>query len=48
MHNLDDKYPALPGFEPSTSEFRATTGLNESSGLVVKPVRTRYINPMPG
>ena len=29
MHNPDDKYPARPGFEPSTFEFRATTGLNK-------------------
>ena len=32
-HNLDDKYPTPPGFEPSTSEFWATTGSNEPSGL---------------
>ena len=30
IHNLDDKYRTRPGFEPSTSEFRATTGPNES------------------
>ena len=29
MHNLDAKHPTRPGFEPSTSEFRATTGSNE-------------------
>ena len=28
MHNLCDKYPTRPGFEPSNSEFRATTGSN--------------------
>ena len=28
MHNPDDKYPTQPGFEHSTSEFRATTGPN--------------------
>ena len=27
--NFDDKHPTRPGFEPSTSEFRATTGSNE-------------------
>ena len=31
MYNLDDKHPTRPGFEPSTSEFRATTGSNVSS-----------------
>ena len=29
MHNLDDEHPTRPGFEPSTSVFRATTGPNE-------------------
>ena len=29
MHNLDDKYPTRPGFEPRNPEFRATTGSNE-------------------
>ena len=29
MHNLDDRYPTRPIFEPSTSEFRATTRSNE-------------------
>ena len=32
MHNPDDKYPTRPGFEPSTSEFQATTESNEPSG----------------
>ena len=32
MHNPDDKHPTRPGFEPSTSEFWATTGPNEPSG----------------
>ena len=32
MHNLDDKQPTRPGFEPSTSEFRATIGPNEPPG----------------
>ena len=32
MQNLDDKHPTPPGFDPSTSEFRATTGSNEPSG----------------
>ena len=31
-HNLDDKPPTRPGFEPSSSEFRVTAGSNESSG----------------
>ena len=31
MYNLDDKHLTLPGFEPSTSEFLATSGLNEAS-----------------
>ena len=30
MHNLDDKHPTRPEFEPSTSEFRSTTGLNKA------------------
>ena len=25
IHNLDDKHPTRPEFEPSTAEFRATT-----------------------
>ena len=29
MHNLDDKNPIRTGFEPSSSEFRATAGSNE-------------------
>ena len=29
MHNLDDDHFTRPGFEPSTSAFRATTGPNE-------------------
>ena len=33
MHNTDDKYPARLGFEPSTSEFRATTGPNKPSAV---------------
>ena len=32
MHNLDNKRPTLPGFEPSNSEFPATSGSNEPSG----------------
>ena len=28
MHNPDDNYPTRPGFEPSTSEFRAPTGMS--------------------
>ena len=32
MQNCDDKHPTRPEFEPSTSELRATTILNESSG----------------
>ena len=31
IHNLDDKYPTRPRFEPSTSECRATAGTNERS-----------------
>ena len=31
MQNSDDKHPTRPGFEPSTSGFRATTGPNELS-----------------
>ena len=31
MHNLDDKRPTWSGFEPSTSEFRATAGANKPS-----------------
>ena len=34
MHNSDDKHPTRPGFEPNTSEFRATTGPNEPLGPV--------------
>ena len=29
MHNLDNKYPTRPGFEPSTAEFRATNRSNK-------------------
>ena len=29
MHNLDYEHPTRPGFEPSTSAFRATTGPNQ-------------------
>ena len=36
MHNLDDQYPTRPGFQPSTSEFRATTGSNEPSGQAME------------
>ena len=32
MHNFDDTHLTRPGFESSTSEFRATTGPNEPSG----------------
>ena len=32
MHNCDDKYPTRPGFEASTSEFRATAGPDKPSG----------------
>ena len=32
MHNLDDKRPTRSGFEPSTSEFRATAEANKPSG----------------
>ena len=32
MHNLDDNHPTRPGYEPSTSEFRAPTGPNEPLG----------------
>ena len=39
MYNLDDKHPIRPGFEPSTSEFRATTGSNAQSGPAVLSVR---------
>ena len=39
MRNLDDKHPTWPGFDPSTSEFRATTGPNEQSG----PERNRLL-----
>ena len=28
----DDKYSNWPGFDPSSSEFRVTTGLSEPSG----------------
>ena len=31
MHNLDDKHPIRPGYEPSTSELRATIGPNKPS-----------------
>ena len=29
MHDHNDKYPTRPGFEPSTSDFRATTRPNK-------------------
>ena len=29
MHNHDDKYPARPGFEPSTSRLQAPVDTNE-------------------
>ena len=32
MQNPDNKHSTFPGVEPSTSEFRGTTGPNESSG----------------
>ena len=32
MHYPDDKYPTRPGFEPSTSEFQATTESSKPSG----------------
>ena len=35
MHNINYKYPTRPGFEPSTFEFRATTGSNEPWGPAV-------------
>ena len=34
MRNSVDKHTNRPGFEPSTSGFRATTGPNEPSGFV--------------
>ena len=33
MHNLDDKHPTGPGFEPSTSEFRVTAGSNKDMDM---------------
>ena len=45
MHNLDDKHPTRSGFEPSTSEFRATTGPNEPS-LRWLSSRLQDIDPM--
>ena len=35
MHNPDDKYLTLLGFDPSTSDFRATTVPNEQSESAV-------------
>ena len=32
MHSPDDKHPTRPGFENNTSEFRGTTGQNETAG----------------
>ena len=31
-HNLDDKYPTRPGFEPIIFDFRGTNGSNEPTG----------------
>ena len=36
MHNPIDKHPTHPRFEPSTSEFRATTGPNEPLGAAAQ------------
>ena len=33
MRNLDGKLPTRPGFEPCTSQFWATDGPDEPSGL---------------
>ena len=35
LHNLDDKHPPWPRYEPSTSEFRVKTGTNEPLGPVL-------------
>ena len=32
MHNHDDKYPPLPGFEPGTPRLQAPADKNEPSG----------------
>ena len=42
MHKLDDKHSIQPGFEPSTSEFRAITEPNEPSGLAGWPRQKQY------
>ena len=33
MHNSNEKHPTRPGLKPSTSQFPATTGLNEHSRI---------------
>ena len=35
IHNLDDKHPSRPGFEPSNYEFLATTGLKRRLCTVI-------------
>ena len=35
MHSHDDKYPAPPGFEPSTSRLQAPVDTNEPSGPAI-------------
>ena len=44
MHNLDDTYPTRPGFETSTSEFRAKAGPNEPSGTANIILPAAYIS----
>ena len=44
MHNLDNKHPTQRVFEPSISDSRATTELNEPSGPdtdMVNPIRKK-------
>ena len=38
MHNHDDKYPALPGFEPGTSRLQAPVDMNEPSAPAVTSI----------
>ena len=34
MHNLDDKYPARPGFEPGTSRLQAPVDTNVPASVL--------------
>ena len=43
MHNLDDKYPALTGFEPGTSRLQARVDTNEPLGPASTLTTLKYV-----